>query len=284
MNTGMLRVRISLRGRLVATVAASAIILAVLAVGGPAMVGVSRRAGPAGAVLGQGRRTTPLAVTALANRESDAALPMRASVARQAVVGPLLNPEGAHHCTASVVASPGGDLLVTAAHCVYDGRGSRSGLRFAPGYFDGHAPYGIWQVADVFVDDQWTESPDPDDDVAFVSVRPLHGRPIEELTGAHPLGVGYGPVNRVKVTGYPSDGDRPVSCSGLSSPQSATQMRIECDGITGGTSGGPWTTGNGSVIGVIGGYQRGGHTASVSYSPRFGDRVQALYDTATHAE
>lgn len=282
MNTGMLRVRVDLRGRLLVT-AAFAIVMAVLAVGGPAMVGVSRRAGPAGAVLGQGRRRTP-PVAALANRESDAALPMRASAAPQAAVGPLLNPGGAHHCTASVVASPGGELLVTAAHCVYDGRGSRSGLRFAPGYFDGNAPYGIWQVADVFVDDQWAESPDPDDDVAFLSVRPLHGRTIEELTGAHPLGVGYGPVNRVRLTGYPSDRDRPVSCSGFSSPQSATQMRIECDGITGGTSGGPWITRDGSVIGVIGGYQRGGDTASVSYSPRFGDRVQALYDTATNAE
>jgi V8-like Glu-specific endopeptidase len=182
-----------------------------------------------------------------------------------------------------VVASPGGELLVTAAHCVYDGRGSLSGLRFAPGYVDGNAPYGIWPVADVFVDDQWAESPDPDDDVAFVSVRPLHGRTIQQLTGAHALGVGYGPVNRVTVTGYPSDEDRPVSCSGSSSPQSATQMRFDCEGFTGGTSGGPWITGDGSVIGVIGGYQRGGDTPSVSYSPRFGDRVKALYDTAAGA-
>ena len=281
MNTGMLRVRVDLRGRLVVT-AAFAVVVAVLAVGGPAMVGVSGQAGPTGAVLGQvGRRTPPVAAT-LAN--PDAALPTRASAAPQAAVGPLLNSEGAHHCTASVVASPGGELLVTAAHCVYDGRGSLSGLRFAPGYFDGNAPYGIWQVADVFVDDQWAESPDPDDDVAFVSVRPLHGRSIEQLTGAHALGVGYGPVNRVRVTGYPSGRDRPVSCSGSSSPQSATQMRFECEGITGGTSGGPWITGDGSVIGVIGGYQRGGDTASVSYSPRFGDRVKALYDTATSAE
>jgi V8-like Glu-specific endopeptidase len=278
-NTGMLRVRVDLSSRLVVT-AAVAVVMAVLAVAGS--VGVSGPAGPTGAVLSQVRRRTPPRLATLANL--DAAFPARASAAPQAAVGPLLNPRGAHHCTASVVTSPGGDLLVTAAHCVYDGRGSRSGLRFAPGYFDGNAPYGIWQVADVFVDDQWAESPDPDDDVAFVSVRPLHGRTIEELTGAHALGIGYGPVNRVRVTGYPSDGDRPVSCTGFSRPQSATQMRFECAGITGGTSGGPWITGDGSVIGVIGGYQRGGDTASVSYSPRFGDRVKALYDTATNAE
>src|SRR5579859_3244814 len=48
-----------------------------------------------------------------------------------------------HFCTASVVHSPSGDLAVTAAHCV---TGGTSPVVFVPGYHDGIAPYGTWQV------------------------------------------------------------------------------------------------------------------------------------------
>jgi hypothetical protein len=34
------------------------------------------------------------------------------------------------------------------------------------------------------------------------------------------------------------------------------------------------------VIGVIGGYEQGGNTPSVSYSARFGQAVRNLYNTA----
>jgi hypothetical protein len=39
-------------------------------------------------------------------------------------------------------------------------------------------------------------------------------------------------------------------------------------------------TGEGTVIGVIGGYQQGGDSADVSYSAAFGQNVQTLNDTA----
>jgi hypothetical protein len=39
-------------------------------------------------------------------------------------------------------------------------------------------------------------------------------------------------------------------------------------------------TGLGTVIGVIGGYEQGGDTPSVSYSARFGSSVRALYNKA----
>jgi hypothetical protein len=53
-----------------------------------------------------------------------------------------------------------------------------------------------------------------------------------------------------------------------------------------GTSGGPFlanvhpATGPGAVLGVIGGYEQGGDTPSVSYSARFGQAVRDLYDQA----
>ena len=56
---------------------------------------------------------------------------------------------GSHFCTASVVGSPHGDLVVTAAHCV---SGGVAGVAFVPGYRSGAAPYGIWTVTKIYAD------------------------------------------------------------------------------------------------------------------------------------
>lgn len=54
-----------------------------------------------------------------------------------------------------------------------------------------------------------------------------------------------------------------------------------------GTSGGPWVidvdaaTGDGTVIGVIGGYQYGGDSPDVSYSSYFDSDIKDLYDSVT---
>lgn len=44
-----------------------------------------------------------------------------------------------HFCTASVVDSPSGDVIATAAHCL---SGNAKDLEFVPMYHDGQAPYG----------------------------------------------------------------------------------------------------------------------------------------------
>ena len=70
------------------------------------------------------------------------------------------------------------------------------------------------------------------------------------------------------------------------SRQSASQLRFDCGGFTGGTSGSPWVTHfnprtrNGTIVGVIGGYQQGGDTAAISYSSYLGAAVQRLYQQA----
>ena len=66
----------------------------------------------------------------------------------------------------------------------------------------------------------------------------------------------------------------------------AGQLEFDCGGYTDGTSGGPFLTsvdpltGQGSVIGVIGGYEQGGDVPQISYSAMFGANVAALYQTA----
>jgi V8-like Glu-specific endopeptidase len=195
---------------------------------------------------------------------------------------------GNHFCTASVVDSPGRDLLVTAAHCINGGRGSgyRSDIVFIPGYRDGKAPYGIWTPARLLVAPGWANSADPDLDVGFVVLKSRSGENIENVLGANTLDFNAGYRHLVQVTGYPQSAGEPITCRNWTTRQSATQLRFDCDGFTGGTSGSPWITDfdpatrNGTIVGVLGGYEQGGDTASVSYSPYLGHAIKQLYDEA----
>ncbi|MFI5591819.1 trypsin-like serine peptidase [Amycolatopsis sp. NPDC051758] len=181
---------------------------------------------------------------------------------------------GSHFCTASVVHSGTGDLVLTAAHCVKDG------MAFAPGYHDGVAPYGMWTVTDVAVADGWTASADPDLDFAFLTVQqPGNPASLESLTGANVLGTDRGFTHRITLTGYPDTTDSPVVCEGDTTRSDTYQLRVACPGFPDGTSGGPWVDG-GAVIGVIGGYQLGGDTPDVSYSAYFDDDIAKLYASA----
>jgi V8-like Glu-specific endopeptidase len=191
---------------------------------------------------------------------------------------------GSHFCTASVVASTAGDLAVTAAHCV---SGRTGAMVFVPGYSDGRTPYGVWPVAKVYTDSAWDASQDPDHDVAFLRLSDASdGAPIEDVTGAETLGAQAPAGQVVQVIGYPDGAALPVRCSGPVKGFSATQFEFDCGGYTNGTSGGPFltgvdaATGQGTVIGVIGGYQQGGDTPQVSYAAVFGSAVSQLYATA----
>jgi V8-like Glu-specific endopeptidase len=199
---------------------------------------------------------------------------------------------GNHFCTASVVSSPGKDLLITAAHCINGGRGAgyKSDIVFIPGYRDGQEPFGVWTPARLLVAPQWAKSADPDFDVGFVILRPRDGRNIQQVLGANRLGIDSGYRYLVHVTGYPNSDNSPITCINWTSQQSATQLRFECSGYTGGTSGSPWVTRfnsrsrTGTIVGVIGGYQQGGDTPSVSYSVRLNGAVQWLYRQAVADE
>jgi hypothetical protein len=204
----------------------------------------------------------------------------------------------AHYCTASVVHSPGRDLILTAAHCQ-----PGSAMGFVPQYRAKvgaeRQPYGIWAVGRVFTDPRWAPDDDTasDYDVAFARVRPdPHGRRIEDATGANRLGRTPGYRNRVTVAGYPRLGsdpaDRAVICTAATERLGERhQLRLICGGLSSGTSGSPWLladgtpagTGTGTVIGLIGGLDGGGPDDRTSYSPLFSDAVLALYRAAARA-
>jgi V8-like Glu-specific endopeptidase len=191
---------------------------------------------------------------------------------------------GRHFCTASVVNSPDGDLVITAAHCV---TGTSGRIAFVPGYHNGVTPYGVWTVTQVYTDRSWRSSSDPDDDVAFLRVGQSGSiTPIEDVTGAEQLRTGAPARQLVEVIGYPNATNAPIVCRNWTRQPMADQLEFDCGGYTDGTSGGPFlagvnsVTGQGTVIGVIGGYEQGGVLPQVSYSAKFGANVAALYRTA----
>ena len=207
-------------------------------------------------------------------------------------VGALFSRHGGqleHFCTASVVRSKHENLLVTAAHCMQGRKLAPAGtVVFAPGYHNGVFPYGQWVVRAVYTDQRWQASQDPDDDVAF-HVAGRAGRRIQRYTGAETLVTSARLPQEVRVMGYPDSSSVPVFCDAAARAYDKNHLRqmvFYCTDYTNGTSGGPFlarisgATDTGRLIGVIGGYERGGLTPDVSYSARFGTSIALLFAAA----
>lgn len=201
--------------------------------------------------------------------------------ARGAAVGPLF-PNGidsGHGCTASVLDSAGGDLLLTAAHCLV---GSGAGMEFVPGYRNGAHPEGTWEVQRAWADSGWLTDQDPRHDYAILQVeREDPATDLitnQRLPAGFTLGAGPAAGTAVEVTGYTVESDEPISC------RSSIQITegfpgFDCAGFDDGVSGSPLvvrTAGQDTVVGVIGGLHDGGCVPEVSYSSPFGSDVQAL--------
>jgi V8-like Glu-specific endopeptidase len=231
-----------------------------------------------------------LAPAPLSNAATVPTVPDARSFGGLPAVGALFtgpSDSGLHFCTASVVHSPGHDLLITAAHCL---SGTGRGLYFAPMFHDGTAPFGMWEVVAAYAGRRWVHDRDPRDDVAFLAVAPRiragKRTELEDVVGANRLVVSTGFRARATLVGYPiGSGGRPITCSNevydhLGYPG------FDCGGYVGGTSGGPWITHldrrtrSGDVAGVIGGLHQGGCTPSISYSPYFDASTAAVYQQA----
>lgn len=248
-------------------VLAGAVLLLVGLLAGSSAVSVA----PAAAVAGQ----SPSSATAGVEKPT--------SATADPTVGALFFPSAGglgpalglpHTCSASVVHSATHDLVLTAAHCMLT---PGSGFQFAPGYVRGAMPFGLWTVTKVFVNPAWNARHDELHDYAFLRIAPrtVNGalRNIEDVTGANVLATAPAPGTVVTVAGYRlGSNDDQFSCTSttyLDGPYPA----FDCDGFVDGTSGSPWLTGspgNASVVGVIGGLEQGGCTATTSYSSPFG--------------
>ncbi|MES4893205.1 FG-GAP-like repeat-containing protein [Streptomyces sp. NPDC096012] len=205
-----------------------------------------------------------------------------------------------HRCSASVVRSAGHNLILTAGHCV----GGKS--MFVPLYDPtrdaSQQPNGVWAV-DTWFRDKWyasDKSKNSDLDYAFASLKPNGPKNVQDVVGANTLARTPGYANSVTVVGYPAIAhnpqDQPVRCPGISTTALSGyyQMQINCAGMWGGVSGGPWFSSldasgsTGTIIGNVGGFLQGGPDVpqtdhrynEISYSPLYGDRFFKLYADA----
>lgn len=178
-----------------------------------------------------------------------------------------------HSCTGSVVHSKGGNLMLTAAHCLYDGLQAT----FVPGFSDHAEPANLWRVDDVYLDPRWLATKDPHADYAFARVSNQQSGSLEARAGsALTLGTTPPAGTRVKVIGYPAGaGGSPIGCQATTAMTSSGYPSLACDGLVGGTSGAPWMTGA-TVSAVIGGPEGGGCRPDVSYSAPFDEHTTQL--------
>jgi hypothetical protein len=182
-------------------------------------------------------------------------------------------------CTASIVPSPGGDLLLTAAHCL--GRVPAADITFAPFYHNGISPFGDWRVTGQVFAPGWYPGGDPNSDFAFLTV---NGN-VQARAGAEQLGLSSPFPASVTVEGYSVAGGLKV-CTRKPATievEHQQQLKFSCAGFLNGSSGGPFLTdisrhsGMGTIVGVVGGYQQGGDSPNVSYSSPLSGAVMSLY-------
>jgi V8-like Glu-specific endopeptidase len=193
-----------------------------------------------------------------------------------------------HSCTATVVDSPRGDLLITAAHCI---QGSAEGYVFAPEYHDGLEPLGAWTVTAAFGAPDWMTDQSPLSDVAFLVVAPQerhgHLEEIQAVTGGDPLGVTPSSAQTVSVPAYAlGSDDSPFTCNAVIY-DTGVYPGFDCNSYPGGTSGSPFllaTSVGDTVVGVIGGLHQGGCQAVTSYTTPFGPIVWSAYARAVAGE
>ncbi|MGW6782445.1 MULTISPECIES: trypsin-like peptidase domain-containing protein [unclassified Streptomyces] len=216
----------------------------------------------------------------------------------------LLKGSGSYFCTASVVASPGRNLVVSAAHCLLGADTQR--VAFVPQYTRAvPRPFGMFPVvrtaagrSRIWIDQRYrTQGVNRAAalDVAFAQVGPdPKGRRVQDVVGGNRLVTGAGYAHaRATLIGHPSTAARPRTCVNRTTKYTSTDsripgsfLRIACTGYPGGTSGGPFLlrldsrTGTGDVVGVIGGWKTGGDRPDVSYSSYFGTDVRRLYEKA----
>jgi hypothetical protein len=178
-----------------------------------------------------------------------------------------------HACTASVLHSMDGNLILTAAHCF----GASGPTTFVPGFARQAAPADVWTVDVVYLDPRWVANKDPHADYAIARVSRPGGGSLEAQVGSA-LSLGSAPAKgtRVKVVAYPAGvGGMPVGCQASTGVTDDGYPELLCAGLADGTSGAPWMSGS-TVSGVIGGLHGGGCAENLSYSPPFDQHVNEL--------
>lgn len=173
-------------------------------------------------------------------------------------------------CSATVVNSASGSIVVTAAHCVVttDGEGTLAqSVMFVPGDRNDaqEQPYGMWAAVSVSVPQQFVDGAITDDkgylisdegwnyDFAFLKMEEKDGQTIQEVTGAQGIAFGV-PVQTLTQIGYPSaspyDGREQYMCASTEFSSNWQGGYTHDCTMTQGASGGGWLSGYDSASGT----------------------------------
>ncbi|MEV7418220.1 trypsin-like peptidase domain-containing protein [Streptomyces sp. NPDC089919] len=189
-------------------------------------------------------------------------------------------------CSASALNSDSKQLLITAGHCVHEGRGGTwmQNWTYVPRYRSGARPLGTFAAKQFRAFNSWMSDSDLNRDVAMVTTWPLNGNKVVNVTGGHGLSWNYSRNQAVTVLGYPGNnagGEIQWWCQGTTQQVSVFdgKIQIKCN-FGGGSSGGPWlreyndANGLGAVNGVTSTVNSDGWNKS-SY---FDDAVKGMLD------
>jgi len=181
----------------------------------------------------------------------------------QPFVGVLFYVSGGrnHACTASVVDTPAGDEIATAAHCLVDrATGSATTLAtFIPGAQGATAPHGIWPVRVAAVSSSWTTTGRASDDAGFARVSGPAGEVLAAQVGAaepvfgSTLVPATGQAPSLAILGYPAAGSASAAleaCEGRPQHDAGGQTSLPCE-LGKGAAGSPVLTFTGEQRSVV---------------------------------
>jgi len=164
-------------------------------------------------------------------------------------------------CSGGVVTSTGGNLITTAAHCIFNvDRTFVRNLVFVPQYRNGIAPFGVFAARSFHWDNCWLDSFQQDFtvDLAFVIVN----NAIEPSTQAMGITTEVSMTNLLRTAGYPANienGEFLYQCSGVTCDTNGAFFRCNVQGppnwslgcqTSGGFSGGPYYNSDNMIVGV----------------------------------
>ncbi|OUE23105.1 hypothetical protein BFL37_14190 [Clavibacter michiganensis] len=181
----------------------------------------------------------------------------------QPFVGVLFYVDGGRDraCTASVVSTPDGDAIATAAHCLVDRRTHAASTlaTFVPGAQGATAPHDIWPVRISAVSAAWTATGRASDDAGFARVSGPAGEVLGAEVGAAEPVFGStlvpvtGPAPRLAILGYPAAGSATAAleaCAGRPQHDTGGQTSLPC-ALGTGAAGSPVVTAAGEQRAVV---------------------------------
>eukprot|EP01080_Neovahlkampfia_damariscottae_P009723 gene9723-1927_t len=190
-------------------------------------------------------------------------------------------------CSAAIA---GENIVMTAGHCVHDGKGQwHKNVIFIPQYRgQGHQPFGKWAASRLYATNGWIRGGGQGwaRDVGIARMAPINGKSIAQTVGGKLTPI-YNTGRNVDTMslGYPNNfggGFYMVQSVGKQSvghtPFNPSTVRLPSD-MRAGSSGGPWTV-NGNGINGVNSYISS-KEPGFSFSPYFDGTIRSLVNMAS---